>query len=260
MSQLGQILTSGFVSAVPLTQTTASAGGGGGDAAVTAASTNSAATRNGRNKNSTSIFFDVEGPFTPPEFGQANKSLVAILIELPKQLQLDPQNPYQSSFQCGQVQCGQDLGFVKDTATFQGDNGNLRGICAPAEDCFLVDLNPGFMDPDFVEFSIGIRSHGAPITIDQLTAGAKITYVFDDGYQTTSALKLCDFSSQVVCASPQTPDLTVASQIVNPDTFQGSGRTPPCTPLPGSGGVCPDVAQTGVSDADPTHEGGQLSP
>lgn len=82
---------------------------------------------------------------------------------------------------------------------------------------------------DSIKFSKGILRGGAPVTHDDLFK-AKITYIFSDGYATTSNLGTCPAGSLPLISSSWRPDLTVSPRIVkknilravllSPDTSQ----------------------------------------
>jgi hypothetical protein len=136
------------------------------------------------------------------------------------------------------------------------------GACTDATaKCLMVAFAPpGLGARDSIRFSRGIRSGGAPIANNDLCR-AKITYIFSDGYATTSDLGRCPATSLPLIASSWRPDPTVPARIVDAhllladDVITGSL---PCTPVAGSNPPrCPDPTQTGLADTDPSQEGGQ---
>ena len=126
------------------------------------------------------------------------------------------------------------------------------GMAAPssctsaAAECLMVKFRaPGLGAHDSISFSEGILKSilfskgvlsdgGAPITNDDLCK-AKITYIFSDGYATTSDLGPCPAKSLPLIASSWRPDLTVPPQIVRSNVLlaQSSG-TSQAAPVMGS--------------------------
>ena len=88
--------------------------------------------------------------------------------------------------------------------------------------------------------------------------GAQVTFIFTDGYATTSALTPSG-SGQLVAGS-QFPDPRAPSQVTSPNTVPGSGNMP-CTPILNQFGMlnCLNPINTGISDGNPSEEGGQCS-
>ena len=85
---------------------------------------------------------------------------------------------------------------------------------AAAAECLMVKFEPpGLGASDSISFSKNILSGGAAITNDNLCK-AKITYVFSDGYVTTSNFGPCPAKSLPLTASSWRPDPTVSPQIV----------------------------------------------
>jgi hypothetical protein len=133
--------------------------------------------------------------------------------------------------------------------------GTWYNACAASTArCLIVEFNlPGAGATDYVDFSISFTTS---VTNADL-CGAQITYLFNDGYITTSDLGPSPCSGSSVTANSQNPDLTAPPQIANPATFVGASNMP-CTPLPN--GQCPSPLATGVSDSNPATgvEGGPI--
>jgi hypothetical protein len=87
--------------------------------------------------------------------------------------------------------------------------------CASAmTECLVVEFQPpGLGANDSISFSKGILSGGAPITNEELCK-AKITYVFSDGFVTTSNFGRCPAASLPLVASSWHPDPHVAPQFI----------------------------------------------
>jgi hypothetical protein len=120
--------------------------------------------------------------------------------------------------------------------------------------CLMVKFQPpGLGAHDTIKFSESILSGGAPITNDDLCK-AKITYMFSDGYATTSNFGPCPAKSLPLIASSWRPDLTIPPRIVTTnlllvDTPQGP---PACTPDPNNPSQCLyNPLVTGLEDANP---------
>jgi hypothetical protein len=90
--------------------------------------------------------------------------------------------------------------------------------CASATaECLMVKFQPpGLRTHDSISFAKDILSGGAPITNDDLCK-AKITYIFSDGYATTSNLGRCPAVSLPLTASSWHPDPHVAPRIIKPN-------------------------------------------
>jgi hypothetical protein len=97
---------------------------------------------------------------------------------------------------------------------------------AAAAECLMVKFEPpGLGASDSISFSKSILSGGAAITNDDLCQ-AKITYIFSDGYVTTSNLGRCPAKSLPLTASSWRPDPTVSPQIVKTSIVLAQGSTP----------------------------------
>jgi hypothetical protein len=92
--------------------------------------------------------------------------------------------------------------------------------CAtPTAECLMVKFQqPGLGTKDSITFSKNILIGGAPITNDDLCK-AKITYIFSDGYATTSRLGRCPAVSLPLISSSWRPDPTVSPRKVKTDVL-----------------------------------------
>jgi hypothetical protein len=141
--------------------------------------------------------------------------------------------------------------------------------CASATaECMVVKFQaPGLEANDSISFSKSILSGDAPITNEGLCK-AKITYVFSDGYVTTSNFGRCPPVSLPLIASSWHPDPYVAPHVVKSDLLLAKQESSlPCSPVsetnpnppPATILVCPDPTKTPPADSDHTTEGGQLT-
>jgi hypothetical protein len=218
---------------------------------------------------STSITFDVTGGTG----GSSRETLLTWVLTLPTGLKFDSHNQFRITPQ-SQVKGIQDADYHPDEDN--AGNGpyllpsSLYNTCAPASaQCLIVEFNvPGLAAGASIEFTQGITNHGSPVSLDELACGvnpptgtckgAQVTFIFTDGYATTSAL-IPEGSGQLVAGS-QFPDPRAPSQVTSPNTVTGSGNMP-CTPIINQFGMlsCLDPGRTGVSDGDASQEGGQCS-
>ena len=84
-------------------------------------------------------------------------------------------------------------------------------------ECLVVKFQPpGLGADDSISFSDSILSGSAPITNDELCK-AKITYLFSDGFVTTSNFGRCPAVSLPLIASSWHPDPHVAPYIITPN-------------------------------------------
>jgi hypothetical protein len=127
-----------------------------------------------------------------------------------------------------------------------------QGPCAFATtECLVVKFqSPGLDANDSISFSNSILSGDASITNEDLCK-AKITYIFSDGYVTTSNFGVCSPASLPLVANSWHPDPHVAPHFhaVHSDLLLVDGGSPACTPDPTTN-KCPGVDQTAISDAD----------
>jgi hypothetical protein len=246
-SGLVHTLTSGFLNPIPHETTKAQLGTGG--------------------SSTHPIVFDVSGPTD----GKPGETLVAWLLTLPQEQTFARHGRFHIISQSRQdlvqdVDYYPDAGnnrLMRNIAYYPGADNNPDNLgigtavpspCTAAEvECLMVKFQaPGLGAHDSISFSKSILSGGAPITNDDLCK-AKITYIFSDGYATTSNLGPCPAVSLPLIASSWTPDPTVSPRIVKPGVLLAQTPThpPPCTP--DSMGNCPPLS---LADANPSEEGG----
>jgi hypothetical protein len=185
-----------------------------------------------------------------------------LILTLGKGLHFDPTNKISFLFGSG--------ASVASTTYDHGNTGDSN-CPTPATQCLIIQLgSPGLAAGSFLDFSQGIvgapgqvGSSGKTVSInDILNAGASITFKFSDGLIITSAFEpgCC---GQLI-ADSQKPDTTAPAQI-DPALFVGTSL-PPCNTWSFNSdgffntGVCPDPNATGISDGDPSQEGGQRPP
>jgi hypothetical protein len=133
--------------------------------------------------------------------------------------------------------------------------GPYNACIARMAECLKVEFQrPGLGAKDSIKFSKSILSGGAPITNNDLCK-AKITYVFSDGYATTTNFGSCPAASLPLIASSWRPDLTVSPWMVKSNVLLVDGGPPPqsCTPDPNTG-LCPPLT---LADANPKEDWGQ---
>jgi hypothetical protein len=106
-------------------------------------------------------------------------------------------------------------------------------------ECLVVKFQPpGLEANDSISFSKSILSGDAPITNEDLCK-AKITYIFSDGFVTTSNFGRCPSLSLPLVANSWHPDPYVAPHIVKSDVLLVNGGFPlPCTEDPDNLGHC----------------------
>lgn len=132
-----------------------------------------------------------------------------------------------------------------------------QGPCAfTTTECMVVKFQPpGLGADESISFSNSIVSGDAPITNEDLCK-AQITYVFSDGYVTTSNFGVCSAPALPLIANSWHPDPHVAPHVVQSNVLLAQSSTPlGCTPDPVTG-QCPPVDQTSISDADALQEAG----
>jgi len=220
------------------------------------------------------ILFDLSGPAG----GKPGETLVAWVLTLPREQTFARQSGFRIVSQ-SRTDLVQDVDYYPDAENnplkrniaYNPGAGNnpddptagtaARSPCTSATaECLIVKFQPpGLGANDSITFSKGIRSGGAPVTSDDL-CNTKITYVFSDGYSTTSNFRPCPSAALPLISSSWRPDPTVAPHIINTNLILAQeGPPPPCTPIPGTDTTlgCLDPTVTGLSDADPRFEGGQ---
>lgn len=234
--QQAEVLMSGFLNPIPQSTTTAS-----------------------DPPNSSTITFNVTGAAN----GRPNETLLAWVLMLPSGLQFNRQFHVISESRQNLLQ---DADFPHPDS----DNNNtgvynlgpVYNECASASaQCLIMEFNfPGAGTKDNIKFSKGFTT---AVTNANL-CGADITLIFSDGYSTTSALGPCPggIAPATLTASSQSPDLTapLPPQIVNQTAFTGAtAGSLPCAGGNPASGQCPDnPTMTGIEDASPSVEGGQI--
>jgi hypothetical protein len=231
-----------------------------------------------RGNSSDRVIFDLSGPVD----GKPGETLVAWVLSLPEGQTFAGQRGFDIT-----SQSRKDL--VEDVKYFPGagDNPLLRkaaydpgadnnpeypGIGATSSSqcaatttaCLIVKfLAPGLGADDSIVFSQSILSGGAPITQDELCK-AKITYMFSDGYMTTSNFGRCPPASRALVASSWRPDPFVAPHFIKSNMLLAAAPIiRPCTvdTTGDNAGLCKDPSKTPPEDQDMVAplDGGQLS-
>jgi hypothetical protein len=190
------------------------------------------------------VIFDLSSPAG----GKPGETLVAWVLTLPQGQTFSRNNGFHVVSQ-SREDLVQDVHYYRDLET----NPPMRNIaynpgadnnsanpsietaadrpCASATaECLMVKFQPpGLGADDSISFSNGILKSilfskgmlsrgGAPITNDDLCK-AKITYIFSDGYATTSNLGRCPAVSLPLIASSWRPDPTVAPRKIKTDVL-----------------------------------------
>ena len=216
---------------------------------------------------------------SPPLGGRPGETLVAWVLTLPQELTFAKRDRFDIVSQ-SRKDVVQSVSFYPDPgnnplmrniayhsdAADNSDSPNLGASgpspCASATaECLVVKFQqPGLEPRDRVSFSTSLLSGDVPITNEDLCK-TKITYMFSDGYVTTSNFRDCTTASLPVVASSWRPDPHVAPQFIKSNVLlaQGPPPTGPCTPPdPAHPDQCSDPAASAPSDSDATQEGGQL--
>jgi hypothetical protein len=178
------------------------------------------------------VIFDLSGPTG----GQPGETLVAWVLSLPEgqtfargdglhilaksRENLVPEVKYYPDF--GNDPLMRNIAY-QPGADANRDDPNI-GTAGPSPcasgttECLVVKFRqPGLAAMDSVSFAKTVLSGGKPITNDDLCK-AKITYVFSDGFVTTSNFgRHCSAVSLPLVASSWHPDPHVAPQIIKPD-------------------------------------------
>jgi hypothetical protein len=153
-------------------------------------------------------------------------------------------------------------GFLLDPSLFAQLilPGDTSGIIVTLADphcttsCTLVFGGNPFVLGDTIDYTIGLCALGsnhscAPVSSNDL-AGGIYTYLFSDGYETSSLLQ--SISASVLEATTWNADPAIAPEIIDPNSFVGAGAgRPPCVPIPPAT-TCPPLI---LADADPAEEG-----
>jgi hypothetical protein len=142
--------------------------------------------------------------------------------------------------------------------------------CASAAaECMIVKFQPpGLGANDSISFSKSIvksilfskgilSGGGAPITNNDLCK-AKITYLFSDGFMTTSNFGRCPAVSLPLIASSWRPDRSVAPQILKTNVLLADSTSSVCPGTPPDPNHPDQCGELILTDAKPSDEGGQL--
>jgi hypothetical protein len=220
------------------------------------------------------VIFDLSGPVD----GKPGETLVAWVLSLPEGQTFAGQRGFDITSQSRKDlvedvkyfpeagnnpllrKAAYDPGADKKTDNPGIDAAGPSPCAATTTACLVVKfLAPGLGTDDSIGFSQGILSGGAPIARADLCK-AKITYVFSDGYMTTSNFGRCPPASPALIASSWRPDPLVAPHFIKSNVLLAQAGPPirPCTVDPDTS-MCKDPSKTPPEDIDPTHEGGQLS-
>lgn len=188
------------------------------------------------------VRFDLSGPAG----GQPGETLVAWVLTLPRGETFARHDRFHVVSQ-SRKDLVRDVNYYPDTgnnplmrniAYYPGADNNpanpsigaaTDGPCASATaECLMVNFRaPGLRAHDLISFSEGILKSilfskgvlsdgGAPITNDDMCK-AKITYMFSDGFTTTSNFGHCPAVSLPLIASSWRPDPHVAPHIIKPN-------------------------------------------
>ncbi len=208
----------------------------------------------GTSGSSTGPIFDLSGPTG----GRPGETLVAWILTLPQEQTFARHNRFHVVSESRKdlvqnVTYYPDAGnnpILKDIAYYPGADNNSANPsigtsadspCASATaECLMVKFQPpGLWSDDSIRFSNSILKSilfskgivsggGAPITNDDLCK-AKITYIFSDGYATTSKLGSCPAVSLPLISSSWRPDPTVSPRKVKENVLlaamSGSGTS-----------------------------------
>jgi hypothetical protein len=187
------------------------------------------------------IIFDLSGPVG----GRPGETLVAWILTLPREQTFARRSRFDIVSQSRKdlVQSvdyypdAKNKPLMRNIAYYPGADNNpdnpsigtaARSPCtSETAECLMVKFQPpGLGAHDSISFSKSILRRGAPITNDDLCK-AKITYIFSDGYVTTSTLGRCPAVSLPLIASSWRPDPTVSPWIVNTNVLlaQSSSQT-----------------------------------
>ena len=193
--------------------------------------------------------------------GRPNETLLAWVLVLPPGLQFDS-NFKKISQSPTRPNLLQDADFPYADAVDNAPGkvyqlGMLYDVCtASTAQCLIIEFNtPGAGTNNQITFSKGL----ATATSNAQFCGVDVTYIFNDGSSTSSALGPCPGGvvPSTLTASSQSPDLmaSIPPQIVDQAAFTravAAAGNLPCNAE--STGQCPDPVQTGVEDANGAQE------
>jgi hypothetical protein len=120
-------------------------------------------------------------------------------------------------------------------------------LCGEVE--FNRNTGQGFGPSDFMQFSLNILKGGAPATLADV-CGAKVAFIYSDGYAPVSVLGGGSCSGSSLMASSLSQDPTTPPQVITVSTAVGPGNTPGCTQLP-NGQCLQNPLISGVTDSNP---------
>jgi hypothetical protein len=174
--------------------------------------------------------FDLSGP----DGGKPGQTLVGWILTLPQKQTFARHDGFQILSQ-SRADLVQDVNYypapenhplMRRIAYQPGSDNNSESPsigsvgpspCAPTSEsaeCLVVKFqSPGLGAGETISFAENIRSGDAPITNDELCE-AKITYIFSDGFMTTSNFGRCPAVSLPLIASSWHPDPHVAPQMI----------------------------------------------
>jgi hypothetical protein len=175
--------------------------------------------------------FDLSGPVD----GKPGETLVAWVLSLPQEHAFAGRSGFEIISQSrkdlvGDVKYYPDGGnhsLTRNIAYAPGADIHAEdrstGVAGPSPcaatmaECLVVKFkSPGLRADDSITLAKRILSGGAPITQDDLCK-AKITYMFSDGFVTTSNFGRCPAVSRPLIASSWHPDPHVAPQFIEPE-------------------------------------------
>jgi hypothetical protein len=256
-SEQAAFLLSGLLDSIPNTVSTASQSGTG-TASTRAISNTAPAARSGASSSGDPIVFDVSG-LTRANPGETLLAYIVMIRQPPAE---SPQftfsrNPFKiiSESRRNLLQDFDLQPLDGDVPYPPCDATNV--LCGEVE--FNRNKGQGFGANDFMKFSLSILKSGAPAGLRDL-CGAKVAFIYSDGYAPTSVLGPCSSSSppSILIATSLSQDPTTAPQVVTVPTPVVPNNTPACTPLPS--GQCSNPVTEGVTDSNPATglEGGAL--
>jgi hypothetical protein len=213
--------------------------------------------------------FDLSGPAG----GKPGETLLGWVLTLPQQQSFSRHNGFHIVSQ-SRKDLVQDVKYypgpgnnpLKRNIAYQpggdnnADNPSIAGAdpspCAfPTAECLVVKFQPpGLEANDLISFSDSILIGDASITNEDLCK-AKITYIFSDGFVTTSNFGRCSPVSLPLIASSWHPDPHIAPHVVPSNMLLAAdGGSLGCTP--DTSGNCPDVDTTSIADSDALMDAG----
>jgi hypothetical protein len=256
-SEQAAFLLSNLLDSIPNTVSTASQGGTG-TASAQAISNTAPAVQSGASSSGDPIVFDVSG------LSRANpgETLLAYVVIIPQPPAGSPQFTFSRDPFKILSESRRNLLQDFDLQPLDGDVPyppcNVTNLlCGEVE--FNRNKGQGFAANDFMKFSLSILKNGAPAGLRDL-CGAKVAFIYSDGYTPTSVLGPCSASSppSILIATSLSQDPMTTAQVFTVPTPVVPNNTPACTPLPN--GQCSNPVTEGVTDSNPPTglEGGAL--